>query len=148
MLYESLEIKCPEGYNPRSSDLKCFIKSSNPVEFTSSLRLVRNLEVTTKFEAFTGHGVRCWHNRYRNRESPEAKFPGPGPTVECKYVKTASDGHQTPDHENSDETDSECLCALCCPDSESSGDEEPQYYEEHFHQFCLGLSDNSLKSFR
>jgi hypothetical protein len=147
LLYESLVIKCPEGFNPRFSILKRFSKTRPQIEFTSSIRYVKNLILTTKFEDLTGHGGRCWHHRYDDKEDEEEEGASrPNLPENCKY-NSATFGRSTEedeeDNSNEDDTHSECNCELCI---DEPGD--PDFYEDHFRVFCLGLSENALKSFR
>lgn len=150
LLYESLEIECPQGYNPRNSILKHFSAKWPDTGFTSNLKHVRDLALTTEFSDLFSRGYRCWHRRIHDKE-PEESVKSSDQYNESKNNDTIKSSSMEADARGTaeaDETDDESGSENSADEFDEDEDEEPNFYEDHFRDFCLNLSENGLRSFR
>lgn len=161
LLYECLEIKCPEGFNPRLTTLKRFSAEWPRAGFTPGLQHVRDLALTTNFENSVQIGERCWHYRLRD-EKGDKEHAFPRPPERSRYNPVAESPSEEDGEGNSgEEIDGECVWGCCSGEAECDGNVEPDFCEEHlrdfledhfledhFRDFCSRLSENGLRSFR
>lgn len=147
-LYESLEIKCPEGLNPRLDVLKYFSPKGPHVDSFSSLKCVRNLALTTDYQELLRTGFRCWHQRCYDEEWEKRRANTDNGTGKCRHgnvVRSAS--YEEAGFRNWN-PGSECACERHTEEFENDKHKGQDSCEGHFQDFCTELSENSLRSFR
>lgn len=148
-LYESLEIACPEGLNPRARILEQFAATELHVESSSGLKFVKHLALTSDFENLTRHGFRCWHQRIHDDQVKEDDVgESDRITRKCRHGEVVRNATWEECGFRSWGPDSICVCERRIDKPRYDSNEEPDFYEDDFRDFCDKLSEDSLQSFR